>query len=243
MSQMSELLRSPLDRDVLLCRGWLAEQPEDLRSAVCRRLRVQRFEAGARIYAAGDPPGGLYGVVEGSVSIDVAERAERVPVHVVGPSAWIGEAGALPRGPRLVGARAMTPAVLAHLPQRDLEALLEEQPHWWPCFSKLHARSLALALRFLRDQIATSTRERVARRLVEHAEPGGEGAGEIALTQRLVADLLGLSRASLARALASLSETGLVDRGYGRIRILDVEGLRRCAAGDPLASGEAPDPE
>lgn len=236
MSQMSGSLGSPLDSGVLVSRGWLSEQPEDLRSAVSRRLRVRCFEAGQRIYAVGDPPGGLYGIVEGNVSLEVAERAERVPVHVVGPPAWIGEAGALPRGPRLVGARAMTPAVLAHLPQRDLEALLEDQPRWWPCFSELHARSLALALRFLRDQVAASTRECVARRLVEHVEPREGGALEVALTQTQLARLLGLCRASLARALSSLSEDGLLDRGYARIRIVDMDGLQRVAAGGPLVA-------
>lgn len=220
---------------VLWSRGWLSEQPEALRSEVARLARVTHVDAGERLYAVGDPPEGIYGIGEGQISIDVADGSERVPVHVASPPAWIGEAGALPRGPRLVGARALTAAVLVHLPQRELEALLAEHPRWWPCFSQLHAQSLALALRFLRDQIATSTRERVARRLVEHVEPGGGGAAEIALTQMQVADLLGLSRASLARALASLSAAGLVDRGYGRIRVLDVEGLRRVAVGEPLA--------
>jgi CRP-like cAMP-binding protein len=84
---MSESPGSPLEPaacpppGVLRSRGWLSEPPEGLRSAVSRKLRVRRFEAGERICAVGDPPRGLYGVVEGNVSLEVAERSGRVPVH------------------------------------------------------------------------------------------------------------------------------------------------------------------
>ena len=75
-----------------------------------------------------------------------------------------------------------------------------------------------------------SGRERVAAVLVDLVDGAdAESAGAITLNQVQIAKLAGLTRESVARAISTLRDDGIVSR-QGPITILDIEGLRRAAA-------------
>jgi CRP-like cAMP-binding protein len=133
-----------------------------------------------------------------------------------------------------VSASAIADVVLFELSQPVLGKLLRDNPDWWPHFVGIMYENMGTALALLADQLALSSAARLARRLVSHAEAGGAGpeVEEVPLSQAELAAMLGMSRASLARALAQMADLGLVERGYGRVRIVDAEGLRRIAASD-----------
>ena len=55
--------------DLVSRRGWLSQTPRAFRNALLARVHLQTFTEGEIIYEAGDPPGGIYGVVSGAVRI------------------------------------------------------------------------------------------------------------------------------------------------------------------------------
>jgi CRP-like cAMP-binding protein len=74
-----------------------------------------------------------------------------------------------------------------------------------------------------------SGREHVAAVLVDLVDGSDAGgAGEITLNQVQIAKLAGLTRESVARAISSLRDDGIVSR-RGQLRILEMERLRRAA--------------
>ena len=72
---------------------------------------------------------------------------------------------------------------------------------------------------------------RVLRRLVELAElyPSLNGVVEITLTQESIAELAGAKRPTVNRVLRDEAERGLIEPRRGRIRVLDMVGLRKRA--------------
>ena len=79
---------------------------------------------------------------------------------------------------------------------------------------------------------ATDTVGRVAARLVELAERYGEPDGggvaiALPINQEELAGWTAASRASMANALQTLRELGWIETGRRRIKVLDIEALRR----------------
>ena len=73
--------------------GWLAGQPVAFRDALLEAGDVRVMSPGSSIYGLGDPPGGLYGLVEGLVDVLIAPGAwTPMLVHVATPGWWVGEA-------------------------------------------------------------------------------------------------------------------------------------------------------
>src|SRR5579863_1631904 len=103
--------------DVVLQNGWLSELPSSFQHAVLDRCRLQHFDRGQQIYSVGDPPGGMYGLVNGGVSISVAP-CEQGPyvAHFAKPGSWFGEAAAFTGEPRRVGLATTRSSVVLKLP-------------------------------------------------------------------------------------------------------------------------------
>jgi CRP-like cAMP-binding protein len=65
-------------------------------------------------------------------------------------------------------------------------------------------------------------------------------ADQTALTQQTIADLLGVRRGSINRALRRLEDRGIVSGGYGCLRLQDRDRLARLARGEPAGSTAEP---
>ena len=72
---------------------------------------------------------------------------------------------------------------------------------------------------------------RVLRRLVELSNLYRErdGTTEVTLTQEAIAELAGAKRPTVNRVLRDEAERGTIELMRGRIRVLDLDGLRRRA--------------
>lgn len=131
---------------------------------------------------------------------------------------------------------ALTDAQLARVPVDRLSQLFASSPRMALLLTWLAARDE----RMLEEQIVRlglkDSPHRLAHLLCELQARGeaaglpGTDAGELPLTQAVLADTLGLSRVHLNRVFGELAETGALDRnGDGRVRITDAEHLRRIA--------------
>jgi CRP/FNR family transcriptional regulator len=81
-------------------------------------------------------------------------------------------------------------------------------------------------MRALEEAGSAQIEQRVARFLLSQACDN-----QVRITQVGIASELGTAREVVFRSLRSLAEHGLIERGRGRIRILDAAGLARHARG------------
>jgi CRP/FNR family cyclic AMP-dependent transcriptional regulator len=204
---------SPLDRV-----GWLSEEPEDLKIWAAEVGRWRVYRAGQYLYHAGDASDGIYGLASGSIQITFPLVAEEpVIIHRAEIGFWMGEAAELANIRRLISVMAVTESRLLHLPSRAIKALLAARPKHWSSFCKLSAINQRAALMHFSEALALTVRARVCRRLLRLSENNQN----LEVTQDELAQLLGVTRPTLARCLADLKDRGGISMHYRKLRVLD----------------------
>ncbi len=202
--------------------GWLSQQPEAFRTEVIRHSHLRRYEAGETLYAVDDPPGGMFGLADGVLTI--ALRNGRV-VTVKRPGYWIGETAAMRRQHRAVTLSAATRVHTLYLPLAEFERMIADAES---CrrFAGLSLQHLDEALEIIACLMAPDAVARVAGRLLALAEAQSIAEGTaMRLTQRDLADMCGVSRQTVNRVLIDLAERQVVATRYGTVTILDARNL------------------
>lgn len=171
----------------------------------------------------------MFGIAEGRLEmIFEARNATDLLVHSAGPGAWFGHPAVLAGDVMTTSARTAVPTVALVILQQDLYRFLERQPQFnREFFSMLnYTRKVGQAL--LTEALTHTGVERLAHRLAYLAETGETGSdGQILHSQEELGRMLGLSPATVQRAIRRLKSEALIDTSYGSIRILNPHGLKR----------------
>jgi CRP-like cAMP-binding protein len=213
--------------------------------AVARVLRVRAFRRGETILGPRTPSGDLYLVLRGAVRISqlgpggreltvaVARPGQLFGVSVPGAPAGLAACVAGLEDGAICGAQADEfVSAMAHdsrLARRIVITLARQHLELEQQLEHLMLRSVAARLAQVLLRLA--------------GDPDGrDGQGEpqlrpLRLTQQELAELVGTSRETVTRTLAHFGAGGLVEVGYRRLAVTDVEGLRREATPDG-GSGE-----
>jgi len=206
--------------------GWLAELDAAKREMLRPIARLRACGEDEYLYLPGDKPDGVYGLVEGTLDILVPRLdGEEQLVHRAEAGFWIGDLALFARQRRLVGVRARSTCKLVYLPQDQLQLVIREEPGLIGDFYMLTHSNVATALRLIGMLSIPGAEKRVALRLLMQSEAGTGNEGWIRLSQGSLAELVALSQQSVRRALRSLEDRGLVEVGYGKLRIIDRDAL------------------
>jgi CRP/FNR family cyclic AMP-dependent transcriptional regulator len=212
---------------------WFSHLPVSLQDSLLAAARVRRLSPGQRLFKRGDPPCGLYAVLEGSVRIGaVSEQGKEALLSVVESPHWFGEICLFDGQPRTHDAFGLGHCVLLHLSQTVLLTLLDEQPVYWRQLALLMSQKLRLTFINLEQLSLMPTAARLAHRLLMIAEGYGEidpPRRVLQLPQEQLASMLSLSRQTTNQILKDLQGQGIVNLKYGEIEILDAQRLRMLA--------------
>lgn len=212
---------------------WFSALPAALQDALLAAARVQRLDAGQRLFRRGDPPSGLYAVVEGAMRIGaVSAQGKEALLTLIEAPYWFGEVSLFDGQPRTHDAFAEGASTLLLVPQSALLELLERQPQYWRDFALLMSQKLRLAFIALEQMSLLPAAPRLARRLLMIAENYGEGESRrvIHLAQEQLALMLAISRQTTNQILNELQAQGILRLTYGEIEILDLARLRQAAS-------------
>ena len=212
---------------------WFSALPAALQDALLEMAQVQRLDAGQRLFRRGDPPSGLYAVVDGAMRIGaVSASGKEALLTLIEAPYWFGEVSLFDGQPRTHDAFAEGASTLLLVPQAALLALLERQPQYWRDFALLMSQKLRLAFIALEQMSLLPAAPRLARRLLMIAENYGEGEPRrvIHLAQEQLALMLAISRQTTNQILKELQAQGIVRLTYGEIEILDLDRLRQAAS-------------
>jgi CRP-like cAMP-binding protein len=217
-----------------LMRGqWFSHLPVSLQDSLLTAARVRRLSAGQRLFQRGDPPCGLYAVLEGAVRIGaVNEQGKEALLSLVEAPHWFGEICLFDGQPRTHDAFGLGPCTLLHIPQSVLLGLLDDQPVYWRQLALLMSQKLRLTFINLEQLSLMPAPARLAHRLLMIAEGYGEidePRRVLQLPQEQLASMLSLSRQTTNQILKDLQGQGILNLGYGEIEILDAARLRALA--------------
>jgi len=215
------------DIDTLMADPWFAAMAIGRRDELLREARTEVLAAGARIYGLGDPPNGLWAVVEGQVRLKgLSVNGAELLALIVRPGTWFGELSTLDGLPRPHEATSFGPARLLHVPMPAFARAAALQPELYRDLGLLVCAHQRTALRFIANSIGQSIRVRLAVALLRASVAGD---GSVTIRQDELAAIVGIARQTLNRHLKTLEREGIVEVAYGRIRILDLAGLQAVA--------------
>ncbi len=212
---------------------WFSHLPVDLQRSLLAAARLRTLAAGQYLFKRGDPPCGLYAVLEGAVRISaVNAQGKEAVLSLVETPYWFGEICLFDNLPRTHDALAMGPCTLLQVPQAAMLTILEDHPAYWRDVALLMSHKLRLSLINIEQMSLMPASARLAHRLLMIAQGYGEidqARRTLQLPQEDLAAMLGLSRQTTNSLLKALEQQGLIGLSYGAIEVLDLRGLQQAA--------------
>lgn len=204
------------------------------RAPLAAGSRLQRCARGEVLFRRGDPAVGMHIVVYGRIKLSFVSPAgvEKV-VDIVDAGHSFGEAVMFLESPHVVGAQALADALLLFLPKAVVFREIESTPH----FARRMLGGLSQRLHQLVADVESYSTHSGTERLIGFLlrDCGVEGAGaagqvlelQLPVAKGVIASRLNLTQEHFSRILHDLAALGLIEVQGRRIRVLDLERLRR----------------
>ena len=211
---------------------WFSRLPGPFQHSLLAHARLRQLTAGQYLFKRGDPPCGLYAVLDGSLRVSaVNEQGKEAILSLVESPYWFGEICLFDGLPRTHDALSVGPCTLLQVPQSAMLEILEQNPAYWRDMALLMSQKLRLSLINIEQMSLMPASTRIAHRLLMIA--GGYGEIEhsrriLQLPQEDLAAMLSLSRQTTNSLLKALEQQGIIKLSYGAIEVLDLPRLRQA---------------
>ena len=209
--------------------------PTDL-ATLASRFHPVRYSRGEVVFREGEPAERLFLIDEGKVKLSTSSPSgQELLIGVLGRGQIFGELEVIDRGTRAMDARAMEVSRVYALASDVFWTMLENRPALARRLLELMARRLRRADQTSQDLVFFDATTRLARRLLELAEEHGEPLEDqavritVRVTQEEMAQMIGVTRESANRLIASFAGRGWVDWNEGYPIILKPESVMRRA--------------
>lgn len=194
--------------------------------------RQESFNAGETIFSENDRALGFHVILAGRVKVYKlsAEGKEQV-LHLFGPGEPIGEAAVFEGGRFPAHAQALEPSWTMFFPRDMLLELFAVNPTVAMNMLAVLSKRLKRFTRTIEELTLRQAPQRLAAYILDLAERENGDKVRLSMSKGLLANVLGVSAETLSRALARLSQDGLIKVNGRDIRILDMPGLEDLVMG------------
>jgi CRP-like cAMP-binding protein len=227
-------LDRPQWTEVLSRDPWFSSLDPGLAQLMLSMAVERKYRGNEIVYSANDAPSGMYGVLSGGVRLSQYTPAgKHLLFSTFSPGAWFGVISEFDGLPRPHNAITVEPTRLLHVSSAAFREIVSRD--WRYCFD-LARCVVALfrdALDLLSELRSVPYPARVAQTLLaisDHEVAVGGADADPRVTQEDLAAMVGVTRQTISRLLTDWEARGLVERGYGRIRLRDPAGLARITA-------------
>ncbi len=210
---------------------WFGGLPEPRRAAILERARLKAIGEGERLYAIGDPPNGLFAVLEGGVRLAnyPSPGLERLNL-IVGPGDWFGEISVLDGGPRPHDAVGADTSKILHLSLAAIDVIAQSDPYFYRELALIACRHQRMQLAAMGRIVTMRPEASLAYALLHLAIAGDKHAAKdteliAQISQESLASMVGVSRQTLSRLLKRLEAAKVIRVGYSRLTIRDRDRL------------------
>ncbi|AIT60127.1 CRP-like cAMP-activated global transcriptional regulator GlxR [Corynebacterium doosanense] len=204
-------------------------------NSLITELESANFARGTTIFDEGEPGDRLYIIISGKVKLarHASDGRENL-LTVMGPSDMFGELSIFDPGPRTSSAVCVTEVQAATMNSELLKKWISDHPEISQQLLRVLARRLRRTNASLADLIFTDVPGRVAKTLLQLANRFGIQEGSSLrvnhdLTQEEIAQLVGASRETVNKALATFAHRGWIRLEGRSVVIVDTEHLAKRA--------------
>jgi CRP/FNR family cyclic AMP-dependent transcriptional regulator len=191
--------------------------------------QVRTLPVGVPVCRKGEPVDHWIGVIDGLVKMtSVTPEGKTTTFLGVTSGGWFGEGSLLKDRTRKYDVVTLRESIVAYMPRATFEWLLDSSIEFNRFLLMQLNERLGQFIAMVEYERLLETDARVARSLASLFNPVlyPEQADEVQLSQEEVGYLTGISRQRANQALQVLEKAGLIKVEYGRIRIIDLDGLR-----------------
>lgn len=202
----------------------------NLQERLRKAAPLRSFTDGAIIQQRGDTPSGFWLIETGSVTVGqfLAEGQFRA-LAVLGPADSYGELALFSGKRRVVDAVARGAADLRWIDGARFEAALADDPASMRRMLGALAEELQEMLGIITGLRRGSAKRRISAMLI-NLTGSDILPSEIIIGQEEIAELAGVTRATVNKVLRELEQGRVLRRGYGMVEIIDPAGLRLAAS-------------
>lgn len=201
---------------------------EELRARLIAESPARAYGDGQFIQHRGSAPDGFWLIEEGHARLgQFFPDGEFRAVAVLGPGDSFGELAVLNNSPRVVDALARGESRIRFIAAARFLALLAQ----YPASSRALLAALSAQLQDSVDQLTAMRRGNNMARLASALSRMADEEGIARGTQQELAELLGVTRATVNGALRKLEKAGLVSLGYGNVRVVKRDALMMVGVG------------
>lgn len=214
----NDFLMADLVVEALADSSWFASLGPDLGARLCAAARTRRLTDGDAVYRQGDPPDGLYGVLDGTVRLtSYSEQGTGHILLLARRGDWFGEVSTLDAGSRQQDAVSDGEVSLLHVPMSEVERVALAEPQLWRAIGRLGSLHQRAALDFMKAMGAMPAEGRVLAllRALGDRRPGGR----LGVTHEEIAANVGLSRQTVTTVLQRLRRRGVIELGYRSVTL------------------------
>lgn len=203
-----------------------ASFPPEMQAELRKKAICRSFSPGQFLYHRGDVADGFWVVEKGQVKLGHQDVQGNMHIlFILGPGDSFGELACLGQFDRVLDAEALDTAELLWVSDTIFSEIITGSPE----ISRQLLRILALQLQEALDNLLVMRNmpapKRLAQRLLAFAQ-GREAPVRLGIKQQELAELIGVSRMTIASTLAELEALGLITRHYGHLVIEDPAALQ-----------------
>lgn len=203
-----------------------ASFPEGLQDELRKKAIRRTFAANQFLQHRGDPADGFWIIDKGQVKLGHQDAQGNMHVlFIMGPGDSFGELACLGQFDRVLDAEALGAVEMLFVSEGAFSAALSQAPEIAREMLKVLAQQLQEALDNLLVFRNMPAPKRLAQRLLAFAA-NREPPVKLGIRQQELAELIGVSRMTIASALAEIEQLGFVTRHYGHIVVENPVGLR-----------------
>ncbi len=212
---------------------FLAVLPEADFEALAGTAKRRRFKRGETVFHKDDPGNSFFVIESGSFRIYMpGPEGSDLILAILGPGDYVGELSLLDGQPRSASAAADEKSEALVLLRADFFKIVSARPEAALAVMVSVVERLRQADEAMADLAFLDVKGRLAKKLLElaakHGEPTPRGIQvNLFLTQEELAQMVGVTRESVNRHIASFRELGMIDVKGRQFLILQPEELRK----------------
>ena len=221
--------------DVLRSGQWFQTLPAEVQRRVIDAGTLRTLNGSQMLFWQGADPSGLHAVVAGELHITgVGACGNDVIMAIVRPGDWTGFLACLDRQAHAYSAQAVVETIIFSLSSLAVRAIFETDVAIYRLLQAPELNAARKLSHFVIEELSLPLAQRVASRLADLGRWAyGPSHGPVAaldnVSQEELAMSVHASRQKVNMILRDLAARGLVEVGYGRIRVIDSAALDRFA--------------